>query len=155
MRSLWTEGRIWNHSLSKTNWCILRICWQVLFTACWRTACWRTLIVIPETHAISYYQTLMKLDNYSWRSCESKKMFVGFWEIVLISAAVLILVFPEFSKSKKIRKTHRLKLYAIIAILLLFIMILSRSLFFLFASMIGMVALLGVMLFAFYRYTKG
>ena len=79
-------------------------------------------------------------------------MFIGFWEIVLILGVIIILILPEFSKSKKAQKKHRLRLYIIIAILLLFIIILSKSLFFLFSTVIGLIAFLGIILFIFYCY---
>ena len=81
-------------------------------------------------------------------------MFLGFWEIVLVLIVVIILVLPEFTKSKKARETHKMKLYLIVALLIILIMFMSRCIFVLFSSAIGLVAVIGVLLYFFYRYTQ-
>lgn len=66
---------------------------------------------------------------------------LGFWEIVLVLAALAIILLPDFLKRRGDLLT-RLRLYLIVIALLLVILILTRVVF----TLIGKVVALGMLL---------
>ncbi len=79
---------------------------------------------------------------------------IGFWEIVLIITVLIILFLPSFLRAKG-ELYAKLRLYAVIAVLLLIIFILTRFVFTLIGKMMALVTVLFILtVFFIARYLK-
>jgi hypothetical protein len=71
-------------------------------------------------------------------------MLIGLQELLLIVIVMIILILPEFFRHHKKDLAYRVKLYAVIASLLLVVAIMSRFVF----RLVSMIALLLLLLVA-------
>jgi len=69
-------------------------------------------------------------------------MLIGLQELLLIAIVMIILVLPEFSRHHKKGLAYRVKLYAVIASLIIVVAIMSRFIF----RLISIIALLLLLL---------
>ncbi|MGQ9544100.1 MAG: hypothetical protein ACUVTM_08535 [Candidatus Bathyarchaeia archaeon] len=68
-------------------------------------------------------------------------MFIGFWEMMLIALTLIILFLPELSRKSRSDAGHRLRLYIVIGLMLVVIVVLSRTIFKVLTLMVAMAGL--------------
>jgi hypothetical protein len=71
-------------------------------------------------------------------------LLIGVQELLLIAIVMIMLVLPEFSKDQKKSLGYRVKLYAIVALLLVILAIMSRFVLRLFSVILTLLLLLTV-----------
>lgn len=83
-------------------------------------------------------------------------MLLGIGEIILIIVVMMLLILPEFQRSRKNDKFRWLRPYGLVALLLVVIVILSKSIMkilslFFITVLIGAVIILGLAKYALHR----